>query len=334
MKSILSLILIFLISSNLFSQNASLNFQMEGKLKKNETCLFYIGGQQYSPRDLSKERIDFKAGTVEQISLMKLTKRGRVLGIKDFWIVPGESTFTGTLDPFHVELDPINEYQSFQNEINNAISLSTKLEIIESNLENIVSLSNLITISSKLESEKLEALIEQIPPSMHQNQIYLQLEDELLKNKLLENEEVLTKSKKGEVFTAFELENKDGEIVTLEDLKGKPTLIEFTFTGCAGCVKILPELREVYDQYEGKLNIVSIYSDKTRKSFENNNPVYKKELVIWTSLWDPTDFVSRVNQVNTYPTFILLNEHGEMIDKFLIIGNGKVKRKIAALNLD
>jgi thiol-disulfide isomerase/thioredoxin len=307
---------------------------MEGKLKKNEICLFYIGGQQYYPRDLSKEKIDFEAGTVEQISLMKLTKRGKILGSKDFWIVPGKSTFTGTVDPFHVEIDPINEYQSFQNEINNASSVSTKLEIIESNLGNIVSLSNLITISSKLESEKLESVIEQIPPSMRQSQAYLQLEDELLKNKLLENEEALTKSKKGEVFTDFELENKEGEIVSLEDLKGKPTLIEFTFTGCAGCVKILPEIREVYDQYEGKLNIVSIYSDKTRKSFENNNPVYKKELVTWTSLWDPTDFVSRVNQINTYPTFILLNEQGEVIDKFLIIGNGKVKRKIAQLKLE
>lgn len=328
MKFFLSLVFIFSFSSLSFSQNAILNFQLEGKLKKNEYYELDMDGKQYRQKDLSEKITGFEVKDLGQISLMKFNKKkSKILGRQSFWIVPGEYKITGTVDPFDINIDPINEYQLLQNQINNASSMAVKTEIISSNLDNLVAIINLNSISQQLETEVLESFIEKIPTSFHENLAYQQLETDLLKREF-------TKSGKGAMFTPFELENKEGEIVSLEDLKGKPTLIEFTFTGCAGCVKILPEIREVHDQYEGKLNIVSIYSDKTRKTFENNNPIYKKELVNWTSLWDPTDFVSSINQINTYPTFILLNENGEVIDKFMIIGYGKVKRKIARLNLE
>ncbi|SNS11132.1 Thiol-disulfide isomerase or thioredoxin [Belliella buryatensis] len=327
MKFFFYLFLTFLLSSNLFAQNAILDFQLKGTLKKNEYFTLYMGGEEYQSNDLSNKKTGFEVGKIEQISLLKLTNKGKILGSKGFWVVPGEYTITGTIDPFQLQIDPVNGYQNLQNQIIHASTLSAKLEIIESNLDNLVAIANLRSISNQLEADILESLIEKIDSSLHQNKTYLQLESDLLKREF-------TKSGKGEVFTAFELENKGGGIVSLEDLKGKPTLIEFTFTGCAGCVKILPELREVYDQYEGKLNVISIYSDKTRKTFENNNPIYKKELVTWTSLWDPTNFVCTVNQINTYPTFVLLNENGEVIDQFQGGLYGKIKRKIAALNLE
>lgn len=326
MKFFLSLVFTFSFSSFSFSQNVILDFQLEGKLKKSEIFLFYMGGQEYRPRDLSEKKTGFEVGIVEQISLTKLTKRGTILGSKSFWIVPGEYTITGTVDPFLININPVNEYQKLQDQISLASNLDSKLEIIESNLSNLVSLANLKSISNQLEADALESLIEKIPTSFHKNLAFQQLESDLLKREF-------SKSGKGKMFTAFELEDKKGEIVSLEDLKGKPTLIEFTFSGCAGCIKALPELREVHDLYEGKLNVISIYSDRTKETFENNNPIYKKELITWLSLWDPTNFVCTVNQINTYPTFILLNENGEVIDQFQGGSYGKIKRKIARLDL-
>ncbi|MCH7414091.1 TlpA family protein disulfide reductase [Belliella sp. R4-6] len=327
MKPFLSLILAFLSISNSFSQNAILDFQLEGKLKKNELFKLNMGGNGYESNDLSEKKTGFEVDILEQISLLKVTKRGTILGRKSFWIVPGEYTITGTVDPFQINIDPVNEYQKLQDQISLARNLDSKLEIIESNLGSLVSLANLNSISNQLETDVLESLIEKIPTSFHENLSYQQLESDLLKREF-------SKSGKGEMFTAFDLEDKKGEIVYLEDLKGKPTLIEFTFSGCAGCIKALPELREVHDLYEGKLNVISIYSDKTKETFENNNPIYKKELITWLSLWDPTNFVSTINQINTYPTFILLNENGEVIDQFQGGSYGKIKRKIARLNLE
>jgi thiol-disulfide isomerase/thioredoxin len=314
------------ISHLTFSQQVTLHFQLDGRLKNNEFYLINLGGKNFQATDLSTKTIESEINEIAQISFLKLNNKGKILGEKGFWLVPGSYTITGTSEPFTLTIDPINEYQQLQDQLTNATSLASKIQLIEANLDNIVALANLNVLSEQLEKETIETLLEKIPASMHLSQSYLQLESDLRKREY-------SIASKGTMFTNFELESKTGEIFTLENFKGKPTLVEFTFTGCAGCVKVLPELKEIYDQYHHQLNMVSIYSDKRKSDFENNNPVYKKELVTWTSLWDPTNFVSDVNKVTIYPTFIILDSDGVVIDRFTGGLSGKVKRKITQLNL-
>lgn len=318
--------LILLISHIAISQQVTLHFRVDGKLKNNEFYLMSLGGKNYQSTDLSNKTIEFEIKDLEQTSFLKLTNKGKILGETGFWLVPGEFTITGVAESFNLTINPINESQLLQNQITQAQNAESKIAIIEANLDNLVALANLNKISKNLDKETIEELLEKIPTSMHQNPAYLQLESDLRKRDY-------SLTTKGSTFTDFVLESKTGEIITLKDFKGKPTLVEFTFTGCAGCVKVLPELKEIYDQYQDQLNLVSIYSDKRKSDFENNNPVYKKELVTWISLWDPTNFVSDVNKVNIYPTFIILDSDGVVIDRFTGGLSGKVKRRLTQLNL-
>lgn len=318
--------LILLISHITFSQQVTLHFRVDGKLKNNEFFLMSLGGKNHQSTDLSNKTIEFEIKDLQQTSFLKLTNKGKILGETGFWLIPGEFTITGAAESFNLTIDPINEFQLLQNQITQAQNTESKIAIIEANLDNLVALANLNKISKNLDKETIEELLEKIPTSMHQNQAYLQLESDLRKRDY-------SLTTKGSTFTDFELESKTGEIISLKDFKGKPTLVEFTFTGCAGCVKVLPELKEIYDQYQDQLNLVSIYSDKRKSDFENNNPVYKKELVTWISLWDPTNFVSDVNKVNIYPTFIILDSDGLVIDRFTGGLSGKVKRRLTQLNL-
>ncbi|HHP7242698.1 MAG TPA: TlpA family protein disulfide reductase, partial [Cyclobacteriaceae bacterium] len=49
----------------------------------------------------------------------------------------------------------------------------------------------------------------------------------------------------------FEFVNKEKEIISNEDLKGKVIWLDFWFVGCPPCWKIFPEVQRVYDENKG-----------------------------------------------------------------------------------
>ena len=44
----------------------------------------------------------------------------------------------------------------------------------------------------------------------------------------------------------------EGKPITLNDLRGKVVLVNFSATSCPGCVKEMPDLIETYNQYKAK----------------------------------------------------------------------------------
>jgi len=56
----------------------------------------------------------------------------------------------------------------------------------------------------------------------------------------------------GKAAPDFELQNLDGQSISLNDLKGKPVLINFWATRCPPCVSEMPYLQEIYEEWSGK----------------------------------------------------------------------------------
>jgi thiol-disulfide isomerase/thioredoxin len=57
----------------------------------------------------------------------------------------------------------------------------------------------------------------------------------------------------------FTMKNaRDGSIFTLSQHRGKPILIDFMGIDCPSCTKMMPILKQLYDQYGGRLAIVSV----------------------------------------------------------------------------
>ncbi len=51
----------------------------------------------------------------------------------------------------------------------------------------------------------------------------------------------------------------DGRTLTMAELRGKPVLVNFWATSCPGCVKEMPDLNSVYQQYKGQgLEIIGV----------------------------------------------------------------------------
>ncbi|PKP43749.1 MAG: hypothetical protein CVT95_11815 [Bacteroidetes bacterium HGW-Bacteroidetes-12] len=60
----------------------------------------------------------------------------------------------------------------------------------------------------------------------------------------------------------------DGRVINIEDLKGKPTLINLWFTSCKPCIEEMPVLNKMKEEYNDKFNFLSI-------TFESESKVRK-----------------------------------------------------------
>ena len=116
------------------------------------------------------------------------------------------------------------------------------------------------------------------------------------------------------VISEFSLENINGEMISIEEFKGKKTLINFWATWCRPCRKEMPMLNGVYlSENPSEFSVVGIAIDKPEKVVQ-----FVAELGI--------DFPIMIGQSNAYdimkelgnealtlPYTILINDTGEVI---------------------
>lgn len=118
---------------------------------------------------------------------------------------------------------------------------------------------------------------------------------------------------RGNPSPEFRLENIEGDIVSLEDLRGKNLYVDVWATWCGPCKREIPYLKELEAEYHDQnVEFVSISVDE-RKDFEKwQNMVAEKELkgiqLISENGWN-TDFVRRY-MIRGIPRFILIDADG------------------------
>ena len=68
----------------------------------------------------------------------------------------------------------------------------------------------------------------------------------------------------GKAFPDFEIKLIDETTLSNQDLKGKPSMINFWFAQCAPCIDEMPLLNKLKNQYSDQVNFVAItYENKT-----------------------------------------------------------------------
>ena len=116
------------------------------------------------------------------------------------------------------------------------------------------------------------------------------------------------------VMSEFSLENINGEMISIEEYKGKKTLINFWATWCRPCRKEMPMLNGVYlSENPSEFSVVGIAIDKPEKVVQ-----FVAELGIDFPIMigqsDAYDIMKELgNEALTLPYTILINDTGEVI---------------------
>lgn len=121
----------------------------------------------------------------------------------------------------------------------------------------------------------------------------------------------------GKPSPTFNYENQKGGETSLESLKGKYVYIDVWATWCGPCIKEIPSLQKVEEQFQGKnIVFISISIDNNNDREKWSNLVNKKELsgiqLLADKEWD-SKFIKEYN-IQGIPRFILIDANGNILN--------------------
>ncbi|MCC5944614.1 MAG: TlpA family protein disulfide reductase [Bernardetiaceae bacterium] len=131
------------------------------------------------------------------------------------------------------------------------------------------------------------------------------------------------KNQKAPVWKGFDVMSRD--TFSLVDFENQVVVLDFWNTGCGPCIKFFPKLKELQQEFASK-NVAFVgmvnnqYPDFIIKFLERRNETltYPNVLI--------NDDIAKSYQVESYPTFIILNQKLEVIYKSS--GTHRAKKKL------
>ena len=124
----------------------------------------------------------------------------------------------------------------------------------------------------------------------------------------LENEYQQLNAMIGEVFPIISSKTLQDSTITIDNLKGKPTLINLWFTRCAPCIREMPILNEIQSENSERFNFLAITMDSEPKvnRFLEKHPFQFDHIVNSKELTTQLGF-------RHFPMNIFLDKEGRII---------------------
>ena len=130
----------------------------------------------------------------------------------------------------------------------------------------------------------------------------------------------------GSPVPSYEYFDKNRKSVRISDFAGKWVLVDFWSSGCGPCIKSIPELGAVSNEFKEKLAVVSI-------SLDSENPwkeASREHGIFWNDWNDPkgTSGSVRAFGTNGIPTFVIVSPEGIIVDIITGYSEGLLRNKV------
>lgn len=103
----------------------------------------------------------------------------------------------------------------------------------------------------------------------------------------------------------------DGREVKLADLKGKVVLVDFWATWCVPCIKAMPDIKKLYEEFHDKgFEIIGISLDSDKEKLES---YLAKENITWPQYFDGAGWdneIARQYGIESIPATFLIGADG------------------------
>lgn len=117
----------------------------------------------------------------------------------------------------------------------------------------------------------------------------------------------------GTVAPDFTLNDLNGKPLKLSSFKGKYVLLDFWGTWCVWCVRGIPKMKEYYNKYKGKFEILSIDCNETQDKWKAG---VKKYQLPWKHVYQPRTGAVQTTDlygITGFPTKILVGPDGKIV---------------------
>ena len=115
----------------------------------------------------------------------------------------------------------------------------------------------------------------------------------------------------GNAAPDFTLNDLSGKPLTLSSLRGKYVILDFWGSWCVWCIKGFPQMKEYYQKYAGKFEILGIDCNDTEAKWKA--AVEKYELP-WLHVYNPRDSkVLEQYEIQGFPTKIIIGPDGNIV---------------------
>ena len=119
----------------------------------------------------------------------------------------------------------------------------------------------------------------------------------------------------GKAAPDFQLQNLDGQSISLSDLKGKPVLVNFWATWCRPCVFEMPYLQEIYEEWSDKgLVLLAINIGDSSSEVEQFLQNHNLSLPV---LLDTNKAVAQRYNIRGIPTTFFIDKDGIIQEKII-----------------
>jgi len=122
----------------------------------------------------------------------------------------------------------------------------------------------------------------------------------------------------------FQLQNLDGQSITLSDFRGKPVVVNFWATWCGPCAFEMPFVQEIYDERSGEgLIVLAINVGESASEVEQFMQNHDLSIPV---LLDTDRAVSWQYNIRAFPTTFFIDKDGIIQDK--VIGAFPTKKAL------
>lgn len=169
----------------------------------------------------------------------------------------------------------------------------------------------------RLSGEEFLEMFDTLPASQKGSALYgLVLRNKENEERSIEAEKKMKALTSGEVDApGFTYKNLEGKDVNLADFRGKWVILDFWGGWCPWCIKGFPKLKEAYNEYQGKLEVIGIDCNESEDAWRK--AVAKYELP-WVNVYNPdrggTSGVLADYGVQGFPTKVIINPEGKVSD--------------------
>lgn len=171
-------------------------------------------------------------------------------------------------------------------------------------------------IASYLDTKDLDMVMKTLDPSIVNGRLSGIFEAVKTRIKAKEMQEKAKEAvQDGKMAPDFTLKDINGKDFTLSSLRGKYVVLDFWGSWCGWCIKGMPEMKNYYEKYKGKFEIVGVDCNDTEAKWK---AAVEKHQLPWIHVKNEAkDLTPEKYAVTGYPTKVILNPDGT-INKTII----------------